>query len=362
MANFPEEAIIHVTTHGDIKIPDSDIPVFTLPAGMTLLLLSAVSPGVCNLMTSDTSHIFTRTLQENRKSLIDLLNYASTMQPGANFEEPFLKSKNEIIELFRAHDKEAEFAQLFEDLSNADADQKEYVYSANKSYSLFLFKGGDLVPNKRFVRSGDEIVGEDPNITWDYKVNFVNIEGQPDLMTKIPSTRSQDIVVHKLNLEKLIERLHDNGVKKVFILDSSCYTLKDKKNKEMLPRDRRLFGRRIRKKFGTQYAPGKSSGLGKRLTLKKRSKLKRMTDESRKRRTSLFEKARMRLQSDAVVQSAAVAQSSAFRQGNKLSAVYEEEEEDGEELGGGKRRRKTAKKRGKKRSKTAKKKHKLCRA
>jgi hypothetical protein len=65
MINYPETAVVLVTTHGSIKVQQSttleDLS-FHVPDNMSMTILNAVPPGVCNFLESKDTDDFAKNL------------------------------------------------------------------------------------------------------------------------------------------------------------------------------------------------------------------------------------------------------------------------------------------------------------
>lgn len=282
-----EDAIIHVTSHGKVQISESDMPEFFLPEGMTLLLLSTAAPGVCNIMSSETSHYFTHILKSREDMLRGVLFHASRIRPGEKLREPYLSNMNKFISIFKEYDRTNAYKPLLSTLTTtADEDERKYVHHFDKSYLLTVYKGGDLVQNKTFERVGEEMVSEIPEKTWDYKVNLVNYPGQPDLISKInkslDTTRSHDTRVSTLDFKDLMYYLNELGTKNVFILDSSCDVLVDRRNRDLHPTAENASRRNSLKRKLEQQA-GKRKRKQKKTRAKKRANKRKTLKRIRKK-------------------------------------------------------------------------------
>jgi hypothetical protein len=233
-----ENAIIQVTTHGIIPLNDKGEPeLFKLPPGMTLIKMSAVTPGVCNFLESNISYYTTSTILKNMTSINRLLNHEATS--GEPLSETSKQYFNSLANLFRNGDtlQVKEIASRVQSrLSQSvktfvDPDEVDYFHTLDRNYVLTLFKDEQLVANKLYERSDKEFFGVQPGDpdskthTWDFKVNRLDQPGQPDLMMVIntrPVSRSKVSAISDVSLKELLFYLRGTGVKNVIIFDFSC--------------------------------------------------------------------------------------------------------------------------------------------
>ena len=136
---YPEFVIVQSTSHGGIELDDENNPVeFKLPPGMTVTKLSAVTPGVCNVLTPTMSNFFTRVLLGNKDLILELLEYMQTrsLEDIAELGTPRLIE--DLITLFK--DKDIHTVEQVEARMKAsgeiDPDLLDYIHSFDPVHDL----------------------------------------------------------------------------------------------------------------------------------------------------------------------------------------------------------------------------------
>jgi hypothetical protein len=224
---YLESVILQITTHGAIELDENNQPVeFNFQPGMFLTKLSAVTPGTCNIMSAESSNYFSRRIINNIDRILWLLNFNHNRSeeeleqmgtPG--LIKSFVRSfkKEDTVDL-----KDVEH-QLQTADSDIDPDYLKYFHNYDQSY-LYSPKKTSAI-NKVYVRGQGEIFGE-PNIgTWDYKINVLNMPGQPDLMREIAGRTHYKM--SKITFKDIMDFLYANGVRCVFLFDFSCSTFEE---------------------------------------------------------------------------------------------------------------------------------------
>ena len=224
---YPESVILQITTHGSIELDENNQPIeFKFQPGMFLTKLSAVTPGTCNIMSAESSNYFSRTIMNNIDRILWLLNFnhiTSEEQLEQMGTPGLIKS---FVSIFKKEDtaelKDVEY-QLQTADGDIDPDYLKYFHNYDQSY-LYSPKKTSAI-NKVYVRGQGEIFGAPKIGTWDYKINVLNMPGQPDLMREIAGRTHYKR--SKITFKDIMDFLYEHGVRSVFLFDFSCSIFED---------------------------------------------------------------------------------------------------------------------------------------
>ena len=235
MSTYPNIAIVLVTSHGTIKVteephdvntlPIYKIPTFKVPSDMSVTLLNAVAPGVCNFWESSDTTDFSNKLMEKLKNKeeIEILK---------NNPNAFIESLKEILKNYdktMTNTLENNIKQKdYEDKS----DTQRYIYHEDRSYYTNTYGPNNLLINKYYSRNNQT---ERSDSRWNFKVLVINKSRQPDIIQEIHGRNYDDINVY-ISFEDIINYLKQDNVKNVIFLDLSCsnFVIKPLLNKNML--------------------------------------------------------------------------------------------------------------------------------
>lgn len=266
---YPEFVIIQATSHGGIELDDEDNPVeFQLPPGMTVSKLSAVTPGVCNVLTPAISNFFTRVLLFNKHLILELLEYMQTRSLEDIVELGTPRLIEDLIKLFKGKDIHTveQVEARMKASGEIDPDLLEYIHSFDQSYS-YTPKRMRMV-NKLYSRSSKEYFSEGIEGAWDYKINVLNIPGHPDLIREIAGRKHHEF--SEISTKEIMGFLYERGVRGVFFVDFSCSTY----TQPMHPTRQRQMTRDLRIR-GYHGGKRKKKSIKKRKTAKKRKTVKK---------------------------------------------------------------------------------------
>jgi hypothetical protein len=207
---FPETVIVSVTLHGSIH-PEDDtpIPTFKVPEGMRIKKISAVAPGVCNV-TSETQ------IAKINNSI------SSAFKNPVQYEDVDSKLPS-LIQSF----KQLEKNEVITILKDSGEKEKDFVRHTDKGYTVAEYLAGQPILQKRYSRS----VGEGIDDANDFKINLLNVEGQPDLHSLLltgrsgaTTTRASEIEEgqYMVRLSSFVNLLQEKGVKNIVLFDFSC--------------------------------------------------------------------------------------------------------------------------------------------
>jgi hypothetical protein len=208
--SFPETVIVVVTCHGNIIVnKETDQPrTFHLPDKMKLIKMSAVTPGVCNLTIDDDVDKFIETIL-NKKNKKD-------MKKGLKHPEKYAQT---LSDLYKSIEEET-VNDIFTATPDSDTQlRNDYIHHRDKSYKIITYdRNHPDVINKEYSRNNKT---EQNSSAWDYGIYCLNMEGKPDLISKLKGRSFMDKNV-SIFLEEIVDYFHENGVKKIILFDLSC--------------------------------------------------------------------------------------------------------------------------------------------
>jgi len=277
---YPKRVILANLSHGSITLnKDGTEKTFVMPEGMSVKRPRSSVPGVCNFISGDTNAYFVRTINSYKKKL-------ETM-PFANVDREF----QVFLDVFKKYDREETVPELKSLIKNKDTiiaegdeedvdyltEAKKYVDTYDKFFKISTYLPGDIVIDKLFTRTNEEVVNTPSAKQW--VCILVNLPGAPDLFTlMVPQTRSGTINIY---LSEVINFLKDKGVEEIIIFDNSCSVFMDKDDEQ--PSDRDIRHRRRTIDSVPSTSTGKFGGKTKKRRRQKRSKNKNKKRKTRKR-------------------------------------------------------------------------------
>lgn len=220
--SYPKQIILSVTSHGGIDLDRNDNVVFvSVPEEMKLIKLSAVVPGVCNMVSSDD------TAWTNAYILWFIQNHKDARKGG-----PFLKEDIEILADTLKKEDEKGVKEVHKDAKKSrragesDPDAEQFVFHADKSYNVSEYAPGESVINKLYTRNDREHI-ETP---FDLKINALNVTGMPDIIEEImiekkrgkTGSKRGEVKNSDIHLKDIFDFLKEKGVNDVILLDFSC--------------------------------------------------------------------------------------------------------------------------------------------
>ena len=255
--SYPKRVLIAVTCHGTIIINNKETnepELFTLPQNMKVIKLSAVTPGVCNLTIDDDIDEFIETILDKK----------SEKKINKELKKPETYTKK-LADLYQTIEEETVNGIFNTTTSNSNKSlRKDYIHHRNKSYKIITYdKKHPNMINKEYTRNKKT---EQNSSKWDYGIYCLNVEGKPDLFTKLKGRSYKDENV-SINLEEIVSYLHQKGVKEIVILDMSCSNFEYKNDDKTVISDRNA--RSIRSNILKQNLNGGKVSPKKR-TIKKR--------------------------------------------------------------------------------------------
>jgi hypothetical protein len=208
--SYPKTVIVVVTCHGTIPIEETNnkAKLFKLPDNMKVIKMSAVTHGVCNLTNDEDVNKFIKTIlhKKNKKEL----------QKGIKNPEKYTKT---LSELYKSIEEDT-VKDMFTATPDSNTELRNtYIHHRDKSYEIITYnRKHPYMINKEYTRNKKT---EQNSSQWDYGIYCLNVEGKPDLITKLKG-RSYSNENVSIYMEEILTFLHNNGVKEVIFLDLSC--------------------------------------------------------------------------------------------------------------------------------------------
>jgi len=244
-------AVLAITSHGDIQIEynllDSSAPSysiiepvkFTIPYDMDVIGIEVVSPSVPNLLPPKNTRPFMNIIKHitsgfNEHSTVEQMN---SMVDEINTRIRELDDQPyDVVEQFRK--KNTDYTE--------DEEVRAYFYHTELLYRKNNYKV--IQPfNKEYLRENNLITdNKRSSHFYDWKINVLNSVPETDLMSVLnqrvgslrTATSRDEFTVTRLN--KVIEYLYNNGIRKVILVDFSCSVIR-KRMDEVTKREERYI-------------------------------------------------------------------------------------------------------------------------
>lgn len=214
--SYPKTVIACITAHGGIDV-DSEGELteeYIVPPGVRIIKLSAVSPGVCNLVFEEETVIFIDAIFEfirGRKRFTQ----RTVEKLAERLHELDEETKNIEGTRIQGLESRAEGA--------PDLLVEDYFHHADNKYTVRTYLPGEEIINKVYVRNNRELSAS----PFDLKINLMNVRGVPDLVEKISGkktglrSRTEDDS-SEIHLNQGIDYLIEKGVTTIVVVDLSC--------------------------------------------------------------------------------------------------------------------------------------------
>jgi hypothetical protein len=240
--SLPETLVLFVTTHGGFPLRGYDVETYPVPEGMTFTRFTEAVTGVCNLAR-----------EEDTENLARLI--ASEFKDGSRDPESIIRSLESTLKRNRETIGKTARQELsiVKDDTEGLFHRQEYLRYKDRLREVKTFHSGEQVLNKVFSRSAEE----GTESAYDFKINMLNVPGQPDFIRYMGIGRTGPLTREalksdfgRLNTAYLLEFLKSRGVKHVVMIDYSCGTMMDVDDPRTIRQARRGAigkGRRTRK-------------------------------------------------------------------------------------------------------------------
>jgi hypothetical protein len=214
--SYPKTVIACITAHGGIDVDRNGelTEEYIVPDGVRIIKLSAVSPGVCNLVFEGETGVFVDAIFEfiaGRKRFTQ----RTVEKLAERLHELDEETKNVEGTRIQGLESRAEGA--------PDLLTEEYFHHADKKYTVRTYLPGEEIINKVYVRDNREF-SESP---FDLKINLMNVRGVPDLVEIISGkktglrSRGEDDS-SEIHLNQGIDYLVGKKVTTIVLVDLSC--------------------------------------------------------------------------------------------------------------------------------------------
>jgi hypothetical protein len=206
------QTILNVTTHGGINLTQEDRPVFfTVPAGIKIIKMSVVAPGVCYVVSPDDIFAYSQSINN--------IIRAKRGEPMTFFELQAIAEELEKIdrENVKGIQKNAKTQRR---AGEPDVISEQFVYHADKSFRVVEYNEGEEMINKLYSRNDKELANP-----WDLQVLVMNTPGRPDLVREIKGRRGSlrgEEVQTEIRLEEMVSYLKERGTTEIVLFDFSC--------------------------------------------------------------------------------------------------------------------------------------------
>lgn len=229
---FPETLVLSITVHGILPIESGTVTRFTVPEGMRIKKISAVTPGVCNVTSEDSMEKANASIRKVFGS--PQLKYEEIDPKLTSLIQSLKSIESEMIPTIRGELK-----------SENDMDMRNMLRYTDKGFSTVEYLPGKPMINKEFTRSD----GEGIENVDDFKITALNAVGQPDIYSLIVkgrtgatntrgSTKSEG--EYLLTLSTIVTVLQENGVKNILLFDFSCSQMTEVTDREIREKRRDL--------------------------------------------------------------------------------------------------------------------------
>lgn len=197
---LPSELVLLATVHGGIPIQNGEAKTFVVPEGFTITRVMATRPGICNVTSEAQVDTLVKTMNTNPEETFETMKITQAQ---------VLKS---ITQQLKGDDPNNELL-------------KQYIRSRIGSPTFKIFKSGDTMLDKTFVRNPDESMYK----AFDFKLNVINMPGIPDLFdlfyfgTSGPAAKTRS--KHDgagVDLSMLVYALISKGVTDLTLYDLTC--------------------------------------------------------------------------------------------------------------------------------------------
>ena len=222
---FPETLVLSITVHGILPIESGTVTRFTVPEGMRIKKISAVTPGVCNVTSEDSMEKANASIRKVFGS--PQLKYEEIDPKLTSLIQSLKSIESEMIPTIRGELK-----------SENDMDMRNMLRYTDKGFSTVEYLPGKPMFNKEFTRSD----GEGNETVDDFKITALNVVGQPDLYSMIVTGRTgatntrgsiKDEGEYLLTLSTIVTVLQERGVKNILLFDFSCSQMTEVTDREI---------------------------------------------------------------------------------------------------------------------------------
>jgi hypothetical protein len=231
---FPETVVLSITLHGRMSVENGAVTTFTVPQGMRIIKVSAVTPGVCNVTTESE-------IEKANASIRKVFG-----SPQLRYEE--IESKlASLVQSLKTLESDTTATIRSQLKTQKDEVMINMLRYTDKGFRVVQYESGKTMINKEFGRSD----GEGVESVEDYKITALNAMGQPDLHSNIVSERSGATMTRGstksegeflLRLSTIVTFLQERGVKNILLFDFSCSEMTEGSERDIRNARRNLKG------------------------------------------------------------------------------------------------------------------------
>lgn len=211
---FPKTVVLSITLHGRMSVENGAVTTFTVPQGMRIIKVSAVTPGVCNVTTGEEI----KTANDSIRKVFG--------SPRLTYEEVASKLAS-LVQSLKTLESDTTATIRSQLKTQKDEDMLNMLRYMDNGFKVVQYESEKPIINKEFGRSD----GEGLDSVDDYKITALNAVGQPDLHSIIVSERSGSTMTRGstksegeflLRLSTIVTFLQKNGVENILLFDFSC--------------------------------------------------------------------------------------------------------------------------------------------
>ena len=222
---YPKTAVLLISTHGIIKLEynptgnytKDDIPTYTIPKGITVLKATAVPPGMCNYVYTDTTTLLVDFIHKNMTNELEAVD---------NDDDELLRRMKKILDIVYRPLQEEIAEQLRKEIAQQKKDNEDYDNESEDFYRSFRRGGivskyveGDCVLDKTYLRDNPDM-----HEMYDWQIIGLNMDGLPDLVPYIQGRKSHYGTSSYIDLSEIIRFLKERGTERIIIFDIACST------------------------------------------------------------------------------------------------------------------------------------------
>lgn len=227
--SYPKSVLVAITCHGTVIVNETnnEPKLFRIPENMKVIKMSAVTHGVCNLTINEDVDKFIKTILDKKKK--------KELKEGMKNSETYAHTLANLYKSIEEDTVKDTYAASPD--SNTDI-RNSYIHHRDKSYKIITYNNTHpYMINKEYMRNNKT---EQNSSEWDYGIFCLNVEGKPDLITKLKG-RTYSNKNTSVYLEKIIDYLHKKGVEEVILFDLSCanFEYENESNKPISERNTR---------------------------------------------------------------------------------------------------------------------------
>jgi hypothetical protein len=215
------DAIISVNTHGSMNLDENNKPIlFKVPTDVKLIIVSAVSPGVCN-------YAYRKDIDKYNKIILDAIDITYFDNNPDKLVNTVLPELNKAV-----YGKYLDITGKMRHVKHSarDREMEKYYHTTTKNMRVSKHEGGDLVIDKTYERKNIAVTRDSHN----YRIPILNVYGHPDIMETGSNYVTIDDEGATISLSYIVKYCVDLGIKNIAIFDFTCSVLtSDETNKEI---------------------------------------------------------------------------------------------------------------------------------